>query len=693
MRHTLFIDLETYNDTPITYGSFKYAETAEVCLFAYAFNDEPVKVWDLTTGDPMPPDLRGHILNPETILVAHNVMFDRTVLMRYHKAFEDPARWRCTMIAAYMHGLPGALGDLSALFRLPEDKAKMKEGKDLVQLFCKPRPRNQKLRRATRITHPQEWKKYVSYAGNDIEAMRALIKMIPKRNNFEREIGYQIWDRQCNDRGFKIDKELVERALDVIAEEQKRLKQETKDITGGALDSTSRRDAFLQVLLEHYGVKLPDSKAATIERRINDDRLPAAVRELLRNRLQTSSTSVAKYKRLSRTVSHDWRLRGCFQLAGAFRTGRDAGRNFQPQNLPRPTIDEDLIEDGIQAIINRDIDVLFDDVMAVCSSVLRGTIIADEGKKLCVSDLSNIEGRVQARIAGEKWKLKAFADYDAGVGPDLYALAYSKMFNVTPDEVMANKKEGGNWRQIGKTSELAGGFGGGVGSFVTFATAFRLNLNELADAAYDLIPLRILGEAQNFWQWAVETGRTLGLEEKTFVVMDSFKRQWREAHPNIVKIWGQLENAVRAAAWHPGDEFDVNGIKIFRRSTWLFIRLHSGRHLCYPNIRVEDSGQISFIGVNQYTRKIERIKTYGGKLFENCVQGDARDVLFHNVPEIENSGYPVILRIHDEFVTEPVDSDEYSCHELSRIMSTVPPWAEGMPLSAAGFEGYRYRKD
>ena len=269
-------------------------------------------------------------------------------------------------------------------------------------------------------------------------------------------------------------------------------------------------------------------------------------------------------------------------------------------------------------------------VMEKCSSSVRGVFIAPKGKKFVIADLSNIEGRVLAWLAGEEWKLQAFRDFDAGNGFDLYKLAYAKAFGIDPADVDKDM------RQIGKTMELALGYAGGVGAFITFSLAFNIDLEAMAERAIDAIPKSTLDEASSFLEWQLGQGKSqFGLTDQAFIVCESFKRLWREAHPNTVTYWKDLENSCRTAINNPGQTYACRRHKIRRDGAWLRVMLPSGRYLCYPSPRVEDDGQITFMGVNQYSRKWERLRTYSGKLVENCTQAVARDVLGYSMPRIE----------------------------------------------------------
>lgn len=685
MKNILWLDLETFSEKPIKYGTHSYAETVEIMLFAWAINNSPVNVWDITDKSPMPAELKQALTDPDTVIFAHNSHFDRTMLN--HAGIKtNVRRWRDTMVQALAHGLPGALAALCEVLGVPTDKAKDKEGKALIQLFCKPRPKNSALRRATGKTHPEEWKRFIAYAGLDIEAMREVHKRLPAWNYKDEELEHWHRDQEINDRGVCMDVRLAAAAIEAVEQEQKRLARLTQDLTDNEVQAATQRDALLQHISSAFGVDLPDMQKSTLERRISDPDIPLPLRELLAIRLQASTTSTSKYKALMNGVSADGRLRGTLQFCGASRTGRWAGRLFQPQNLPRPTLDQETIDNGIEALKAGCADLIYDDIMQLTSSALRGCIMAPEGKKLVVSDLSNIEGRMLAWLAGEAWKIKAFSEFDNGIGADLYKLAYARAFNISPDDVDKHM------RQIGKVMELGQGYGGGVAAFLTFALTYGLNLDELADAALPNIPPKVKHEALNWYQKSVETKKTYGLSEKVFITCDSLKRMWRNAHPETVSFWYELEDTVRRAIASPGTTFPCRRLKVRRDKAWLRIVLPSGRAVCYPSPRV-DNGQISYMGVNPYSRKWQRLKTYGGKLVENVTQAAARDVLAANMPVIENHGYAIVLTVHDEVLTEAPDSTDFNHEQLSALLATNPGWAPDLPLSAGGFEAYHYRKD
>lgn len=697
----LYADTETYSTVPIKNGHYRYAEDVEVMLFAYAFDDGDVHVVDFTEGEVLPKKVQDALTDPEYMKVFHNSQFDRTVIREGLGIVIPAEQIHDTMVQALAHAMPGSLDKLCGVLGVPLEQAKSHTGKNLIQLFCKPTPKNWKIRRATKETHPVEWKQFVDYAGSDITAMRVIHKKMPSwnyrfyppgqkpQNAGERERALWLLDQRINDRGFTVDVALAEKAVVAIKKRQRILARKTGDITHGDVEKATQRDKLLFHICEYYGVELPDLRKSTVEKRLNDPDLPEAVRELLAIRLAAATTSTGKYNALLRCVNEDDQLRGTLQFNGASRTRRWAGRLFQPQNLPRPTHDQDDIDFAIEAIKLDSLDLFEpEDIMGLCSSAVRGSIIAPPGKLLCVSDLSNIEGRKAAWFANEDWKLDAFRSFDAGDGEDLYKRAYGKAFGVDPSTV--DKED----RQIGKVMELMLGYGGGVGAFLTGALTYGIDLNDLANRAWPRTPDRIQQEAQDFYFWQKKQRRSMfGLEPEVFMAMDGLKRLWREAHPNISALWKELEEAARGAIKNPGSVYPARRVKFVKKGAWLRCILPSGAALCYPSARVDDKGNISYRGVNQYTRKWGWIKTYGGKLLENICQSSARDVMAYRMIPAEEAGYEILLTVHDELITQAPDDGAHDVDGLSEILATQPEWCQDLPLAAGGFDGYRYRKD
>lgn len=682
----IWLDLETFSAEPISSGVYKYAETARILLCAYAFDDAPALVYDATSGAPWPVELLRRLADPHELIVAHNSNFDRTVLRRYLPQVGDPARWRDTMICAYSLSLPGSLADLCELCRLPVDKAKDADGKRLIRLFCRPQLDGSVLSGADR---PDDWARFVNYCRLDVEAMRSVYYKLPQQL-LPSDVVWSEWqiDQRINDRGMQIDLELVRAASAAAAAAKEAADQTVARLTGGRAQSIGELDKLLEFCLHECGYSLPDMQRATLEARLNDPALPPVVRDLLSARLSAGKASVKKYDALLACTNTDGRLRGCLQFMGAVRTGRWTGRLFQPQNLPRGTMSPEEVEEGIAALKSGLASALYSDVTALVSNCLRAAICARPGHKLVVADLSNIEGRVLAWLAGEEWKLDAFRAYDAGKGPDLYKVAYGRAFGIAPGDV--TKKQ----RQIGKVMELAMGYQGGVGAFSTFARGYGVDLSEMARHVREsCAPADWLSASQAF----ARLGGSSDLGADEWAACEVIKRLWRRAHPAITGFWADVDSAVKQVLAGLTPYASAGRVSFRRCGTYLVATLPSGRPVCYPAARLpgEASGGCAFeyYGQIQATRRWSYIRTYAGKIVENLTQACARDVLASSLPAAEAAGYKTVLSVHDELITEVPDDPRFSAAGLAAIMSSVPSWAEGLPLSAAGFAAYRYKKD
>lgn len=701
-KHKLYLDTETYCEEPINRGTDVYARSAEIMITTYAIDDEPVKCWDVTADGNMPSDLASALEDDDAQVIAHNAVFDRNVI-RYDWGIELPMdRWYCTMVQALSHSLPAGLGDLGDVLGI--EAKKHDNGRQLIFLFCKPQPKNQKLRRATRETHPKEWQQFLDYAIADTEGMRQCHKRMPTRNYVGLHLEHYHLDQVINDRGMCMDIDFAEAAVELLKAEKKKHNAKIDKITDGEVTTVGQRDKIILHLVKKYGILLDDLRADTLERCLEDDRMPEPLKELVRVRIVGAMASTAKYNRLIKCAGPDDRLRYTMQFCGADRTGRDAGRMFQPQNLPRPTMDPEDVELCIELIRSYEaeaVDLIAPGLKEACSNALRGLVIAPPGRKLIVSDWSNIEGRKAAWLAGEDWKLDAFRAFDAGDGEDLYKVAFAKAFRKPVEKVTKDD------RQVGKVLELAFQYQGGAGACVSMAMSVGLNLEYLATEVPKAAPKKILEEAKGMWAWANRMKKTYGLTYEQFVAADTLKRLWRNAHPKIAAYWHALEDCAIKAVENPGMGFVVGKVEIVRRKNWLMITLPSGRTLMYPSPKIkpfrekhttkegkeEVTVRYSLTYMGRVNKRWKRIKTYGGKIFENITQASANDTLRWAMPLVEDAGYEIVLRVHDEFVTEVDDDDRHTLDELNKIMITEHPWAEGLPLAAAGFEAYRYRKD
>ena len=641
----IYIDWETYNSLDIrAVGTYKYVETCEILLMAYAFDDEPVQLWDATTDEPFPVNLTDRLYGDETI-TAHNANFDRLVLEYAHCLPTDIGRWRCTMAKAYSLSLPGSLANLGAALGLSDDVRKIAEGKKLIQRFCTPAPSNHKADRYGRHSHPEEWERFKVYAKGDVETMRHIDNLLPGWNYSGKELDLWHLDQKINDRGFKVDVELAKAAIKAADKAQEQLASEIDTLTGGAVTKATQRDKLLQHLMDEYDFAMDGLTKADVEAALNSDDILDPVKKILVIRQKASKTSVSKYEKVLKTVSVDGRLKGTLQFDGAGRTRRWGGRLFQPQNIARPKVDNDAVEEAISVFKTGCADLIYDNVMAMASNCLRGVIIAGPGKKLVVSDLSAIEGRVIAWLAGEKWKLDAYSE-----GDDLYVLAYAKAFHIKPHHVTKDQ------RQIGKVMELALGYQGSVGAFGAMASGYGLELPEV-----QILPL---------------------------------VKAWRKANPCIVKMWYRAEEAAIAAVRTPDMTFHVERIAFRCIKNWLLMKLPSNQVICYFRPELDEDGKLTYMGTDPFSRKWVRLHTYGGKLVENATQSVARDVLAFHMPHVESVGFEVILTVHDELVCEAPDNDPYyTAEELSSIIAHPVTWAKGLPLAAAGYESKRYRKE
>lgn len=698
MRKMLWIDTETYSETPLSDGTYAYAENCEVMLVSYALDDGPVKLWDLMAGESMPADLHKAMHDESYYIVAANSIFDRNVL-KYTGLFPganiEPERWIDTMVQAYCHGLPGALDKLCMVYKLSEDDAKHKDGRRLIHLFCKP---NQGKRILPDDRPAQDWHAFRQYAMGDIHTMRILFKKMPKWNypgtrymHGELSDEHRHWcrDQRINDRGFLIDRELCNAAITTAANDKAMLHEATAEATDGEVERATMGDKLLQYMTQAYGVKLPDLRADTVKRRIEDENLPRELRDLLQLRIMSSKNSASKYKAAVKAVSSDGRLRGGLQFCGAPTTGRWSGRVFQAQNLMRPTMKASDIEVAVEDIKAGCAEFLYPNMAEVLGNCVRGVIVAPEGRKIIAADLSAIEGRGLAWLARDERVVQFYRDFDAGLlSYDSYLLAYSQAFGVDPSTM--SKATHGAERQLGKPIELSLGYGGAVAAFLTFAMTYHLDISDIADAVYATANKTRLRACEDKYAWAKKHRYHAGLEQREYAACEYIKQVWRESRKPTVQFWEDLQMAWQMATMYEGETFTVGYVKFLRTGQWLRIRLPSGRNLNFLHPEVNDKG-CSYFGLDRYTRKFSRQFTHGGKMAGWITQAFASDLLRSGLEDIENDGLDTILSIHDEALVE-VDED---C-PVDRVighLTRARDYAPGLPLVADGFETLRYRKD
>lgn len=720
----LFLDFETFSEADLKkVGSYAYAEhpSTEVLICTYAFDDEPVRVWDCTDGSDMPGDLHRALRrlvkpNSRIKMVWHNGgLFDR-LIMKHCWDFDIPVSNTIdTMIWAFRHALPGSLDALCEVLGVSADNAKDKRGKALIKRFSKPTPKNYKIRRYTAETHPDEWALFIKYAVSDITAMREVFHKLPRWGNSEFEDRVLELDQLINDRGFKVDVALAEAAIEAVEKHKAQLQEEAQRKYGGSLTGKD----FLPILRElapaHH---IHNAQKSTLNDLLADDDLPDDARMIIEMRLGAASTASTKYNPLLLGRSSDDRRRGCIQYGGAKRTLRWAGKGFQPQNLARGYYHDDELDKGISALLKGRAHRRFD-VAKLTASTVRSCIIPEAGHKFVVADYSNVEGRGLAWLAGEDDLIEVFVN-----GVDVYKKLASTVFNVAYEAVTKDQ------RQIAKAMVLGLGYAGGVGAFVTFAKNLGLDLNDMTNTLDGTFPDHIWAATARGYEWAriQEAKRpprpgekddrpSYILDKKVWRTCDALKRMYREANPAIVQFWRDIEDAAMAAIRNPGKEFTAGprGVKFSRNvetdnngnkvaGWWLRMTLPSGRVMSYPGVglsvsketdedgKVSTNVRIKYQGENQLTRQWGFQYTYSGKLVENCTQALCRDLLANALLNVEANGYPIVLHVHDEIICETPDLPEYNVAELERLMCELPEWAEGFPLVAEGQELKRYAK-
>lgn len=645
-QRILWTDIETYSDVDLPKaGLHKYMESPafEILLLAYAWNDEPVRVLDLSDpGDREElPDIIAGLTDPNVLKVAHNNTFERTAYHRHFGHYMPPEQWDDTMIQAAMNGLPMTLAGAGAALNLPEQK--IKEGAALINYFCKPcKPTIANGGRTRNLPHhnPEKWERFKTYAGRDVDVMRTIYKRLHRFPVPEWERSVWMLDTRINERGVMIDRDLANAAVEVDEAFRAEHFEEMQRLTG--LENPNSV-AQLKEWLENVGVYCESLNKATVKD-LRGKVVDPTTKRVLELRQLLGKTSTKKYPTMLAAACDDDRVRGLLQYYGAGRTGRWAGRLVQVQNLAQNHLDQiDKVREMVRARDLEALELCFDSVPDVLSQLIRTALVAKPGHTFLVADYSAIEARVIAYLAGEKWRQDVFA----GDGK-IYEASYAKAFHVPVESV----KKGSPERQKGKIMELALGYGGGVNALLAFG-ADKLGLTE--DELQELV------------------------------------NAWRTASPTIPRFWRDAENAAKNALTNPGRTFSIPcGVKYMRDADALRCKLPSGRILTYWGARLED-GSIVFQGLNQTTRKWEKTETWGGKLVENIVQAFARDCLAVALLRLDAAGYETVFHVHDEIVAEAPEFDRWE--DMAEIMAKPIEWAQGLLLRADGYDTTFYRKD
>lgn len=639
------IDIETYSSTNLNQtGVYRYADSDdfELLLFGYATDFGPVKVVDLTQGEKIPPQIIEALDNPNIIKSAFNAQFERVCLSRYVGHCLKPAGWHCSRVWSATLGLPLSLRDVGSVLGLPRQK--ITAGKELVRYFCtpcKPTKANQNRTRNFPYHAPDKWQQFKQYNQRDVEVEMEITQKLERFPVPQNEWENYWMDQNINDRGIRIDQQLVNNAIKCQNVFHDQYLQTAKKLTGLANPNSPLQ---LKDWLHQQGVKTDSLSKASVTQLLQTT--TGKVHQVLALRQLLSKSSVKKYQAMQKAMCQDGRVHGLLQFYGANRTGRWAGRLVQVQNLPRnsmPDLEEarELVKQGnVPALA-----MLYDSVPDVLSQLIRTAFIPSKNHHFYVADFSAVEARVIAWLSNEKWRQESFAKNE-----DIYCASASQMFGVPVVKHGIN----GELRQKGKIAELALGYGGSIGALKAMG-ATKLGLTD------DELPLLV--------------------------------KMWRNASPHIVQFWWDVDKAAKECIKTHLPQ-TTHGMKFIYRSGCMFLRLRSGRYLCYPQPKIGinrfGSESITFMG-NNTVKKWDRIETYGAKLVENIVQATSRDLLAGTMRRLETAGNPVVMHIHDEAVIDaPTDR---SLDTIVKIMTEVPDWADGLILNAAGFVGGFYKKD
>ena len=648
----LSIDIETFSDIDLgKCGVYRYTDSPnfDILLFAYSIDEGPVSLVDLASGEELPEKIVEAILSEDIIKTAFNANFERVSLMKYlsrklgKEVYLHPSSWRCSEVQAAMLGLPLHLEGVAKVLRL--EVQKMAEGKPLIRYFCipcNPTAANGGRTRNLPSDAPDKWELFKQYNIRDVEVELEIRKKIKDYPIPESEQALYELDQRINDRGFRADMNFVMQAISCDKQFTVAATERAYELTG--LDNPNSVSQLKDWLSER-GVEVESLSKKNVKELVSETE--GEVEEALKLRLLMAKTSVRKYEAIERAVCSDGRVHGLFQFYGANRTGRFAGRLVQVQNLPQNhLVDLKLARDLVREGHFEDLQMLFGNTPGVLSELIRTAFIPKEGHRFIVADFSAIEARVLSWLAGEKWRLEVFQSHGK-----IYEASASQMFHVPLEEIT----KGSSLRQKGKISELACGYGGGVGA------------------------LKSMGALE------------MGVEEHELQVLID---NWRRANPHIVNFWWEVDKmAIKAVKERTRTR--THGIIFTYKSGMLFVTLPSGRDLVYvkPKLMLNKFGRegLTYEGIGT-TKKWERIETYGPKIVENIVQAASRDLLAEAMLRLDKAGFAIVAHVHDEVICE-VPVGESNVEEICSIMSESPKWSEGLPLDADGYECDFYQKD
>jgi len=646
LKNTLSFDFETFCELDITeVGAYKYAshESCEVLMAAYAFEDGDIYHWDAFHDPVIPKGLQEYLEDPSVTISAFNAPFER-LIFNYVLGIELPIeRFNCSMAHAYNLGFAGGLSMVGKAIGI--DNQKLESGKALIKLFCSPRKptKNKPWCRTLPEHEPDKWEEFCYYNTVDVEAEIEISEFLAKYPMSEEEIHIYRLDQKINDRGLPIDRELCEKALIMAEKEQTKVFRQIMRFTG--IDNPNSRDQ-LMAWFKKVGCKIPDLQAATVDEWVSKPPkgCPEKAHKVLTLKQLVSKSSISKYQKILTCAMDDDRVRGTIQYSGAPRTRRWAGRLIQPQNFARPPKGFSDAEKSIALIyaLKHPPKAYYHLVAA-----LRGAICAPDGEMITDSDLAGIEGRVLPWLANDMEKVKRIAN-----GRNMYFEASSVIYGIPYEEMTKKRPE----YMPGKIAELALGFQGSIGA-----------LNNMAKN-YGLEPYK---------------------PKEGYDIVD----KWRKNNSKLVDFWAECQRAFRLALGDKGKPKTAGRLTYIYIDDFMFCHLPSGGQIAYYDPFVSDEGTLCYYGLNSYTKKWTIIETYGGKLAENATQATAREILAYNMRQADKYGFKIVGSIHDEILTCQKPYKKYSDKVLSKVMSRRPPWAEDLPLGAAGYMSKRYKKD
>lgn len=657
----LSIDLETFSSVPIAKaGAQKYIASPdfEILLFAYSLNGAPPVCCDIAQGEHLPDWVLDALCDPQCLKHAYNAAFEWGCLSKFMGRQLPPEQWRCTMFHGLYAGYPAGLDAAGRALGLPEDKRKLSTGKALIRYFCvpcTPTKSNGGRRRNLPNHDPARWELFKEYNAQDVTTEMEIerrLSLITVPDWLQRQ-----WetDLLINARGVAVDMEMVSGALEIGATVRERLTQEAVRISGlNNPNSVQQLSAWLE---QETGEEVTDLRKDTVAKMIAQAPDIPGVQRMLEIRQELGKTSTKKYDAIEQAVCPDGRVRGLLQFYGANRTGRWAGRLVQVQNLPRTyTQPLELARNLVKQRKLDNLRLIYGSVPDTLSQLIRTAFVASDGNVLIDADFSAIEARVISWLAGEQWRLEVFKTHGK-----IYEASASQMFGVPIERIKKGNPEYA-LRQKGKVAELALGYQGGAGALINMGA---LDMGIPEDDLPDIV------------------------------------QRWRDTNKRICDLWYKM-NSAAVEAISTGCSVGVGRLLVSceydaaHEVEYLTVLLPSWRKLYYNSPQIGENKwggpSISYMGMDQTTKKWKRIETYGGKLVENCVQAVARDCLAQAIENLEKEGLPVVFHIHDEVVID-CRADTATLDDVVNIMSQPIPWAPGLPLNADGWVGGFFKKD